>query len=189
MLQVDMTAQVRKTIGKGAARSLRRAGQTPAVVYGPQGKATSLQCDTKELSKGLLLIHRKNAFINLEIDEDGEKTVKHVIAKDIQTNPVYDTVLHADFYEVSLDKPMVFQVPLRYSGKARGVDLGGDMSILKNKVKVSGKLLDIPDFIEIDVAPLDRGASLSFGDIALPEGVSLAGNAGTVCVSISGVAD
>jgi len=189
MLQIDMTARVRKTVGKGAARTMRKGGNTPAVIYGAQGIAVSLECNTKDLTKGLLSIHRKNAFINLEIDEDGKKTLKHVIAKDIQTNPVSDTVLHADFYEVSLDNSMAFQVPIKYVGKAKGVDLGGDMSILKNKVKVSGKLLDIPDVVEVDVTSLERGASLSFGNLALPEGVTLASNAGTICVSISGVAE
>lgn len=189
MLQIDMTARVRKTVGKGAARTMRRSGNTPAVIYGPLGAPVSLECNTKDLTKGLLSIHRKNAFINLEIDEDGKKSVRHVITREIQTDPIQDNVLHVDFYEVFLDKPMVFQVPLKYVGKAKGVDLGGDMTILKNKVKVSGKLLDIPDVIEIDVAPLDRGAALTCKEIALSEGVSLVSAPDAVCVSISGVAE
>ena len=189
MLQIDMTARVRKTVGKGAARTMRRAGNTPAVIYGPLGAPVALECNTKDLTKGLLSIHRKNAFINLEIDEDGKKSVRHVITREIQTDPVQDNVLHADFYEVSLEKPMVFQVPLKYVGKAKGVDLGGDMTILKNKITVSGKLLDIPDVIEVDVAPLDRGAALTCKEIGLSAGVSLVTGPDTVCVSISGVAE
>ena len=189
MLQIDMTARVRKTVGKGAARTMRRAGNTPAVIYGPQGTPMSLECNTKDLTKGLLSIHRKNAFINLEIDEDGKKTVRHVVTREIQTDPVQDSVLHADFYEVSLEKPMVFQVPLKYVGKAKGVDLGGDMTILKNKISVAGKLLDIPDVIEVDVAHLDRGAALTSKDIGLSAGVSLVTAPDTVCVTISGVAE
>jgi large subunit ribosomal protein L25 len=189
MLQIDMTARVRKTVGKGAARTMRRAGNTPAVIYGPLGAPVALECNTKDLTKGLLSIHRKNAFINLEIDEDGKKSVRHVITREIQTDPIQDNVLHADFYEVSLDKPMVFQVPLKYVGKAKGVDLGGDMTILKNKVTVSGKLLDIPDVIEVDVAPLDRGDALTCKDLGLSAGVSLVTAADAVCVSVSGAAE
>ena len=189
MLQIEMTARVRKTVGKGAARTMRRAGTTPAIIYGPQGTPVVLECNTKELTLGLLSIHRKNAFINLEIDEDGKKTRRHVITREIQTDPIQDIVLHADFYEVSLDKPMVFQVPLKYVGKAKGVDLGGDMTIAKNKVAVSGKLLDIPDLIEVDVAPLDRGAVLTAKDLGLSAGVSLVTNPDTVCVSISAAAE
>lgn len=189
MLQIDMTARVRKTVGKGAARTSRRAGNTPAVIYGPLGAPVALECNTRDLTRGLLSIHRKNAFINLEIDEDGKKSVRHVVTREIQTDPVQDTVLHADFYEVSLDKPMVFQVPLKYVGKAKGVDLGGDMTILKNKVTVSGKLLDIPDVIEVDVAPLGRGDTLTCNDLGLSAGVTLVTAGNTVCVSISGTAE
>jgi large subunit ribosomal protein L25 len=189
MLQIDMTARVRKTVGKGAARTLRRAGNTPAVIYGPHGAPVSLECNTRDLTKGLLSIHRKNAFINLEIEEDGKKTVRQVITREIQTDPVQDNVLHTDFYEISLDKPMVFQVPLKYVGKAKGVDLGGDMTILRNKVAVSGKLLDIPDLIEVDVTPLDRGVALTCKDLGLAEGVSLVTDGDAICVSISGAAE
>src|SRR3989339_2278894 len=189
MLQIDMTARVRKSVGKGAARTMRRAGNTPAVIYGPLGAPVSLECNTRDLTRGLLSIHRKNAFINLEIEEDGKKTIRQVITREIQTDPVQDTVIHADFYEISLDKPMQFQVPLKYVGKAKGVDLGGDMTIAKNKVTVSGKLLDIPDFIEVDVAPLDRGAVLTAKDLGLSAGVSLVTAPDTVCVSISAAAE
>lgn len=189
MLQIEMTARVRKTVGKGAARTMRRAGNTPAIIYGPQGDPVSLECNTKDLTLGLLSIHRKNAFINLEIDEDGKKSIRHVITREIQTDPVQDTVLHADFYEVSLDKPMVFQVPLKYVGKAKGVVLGGDMTIAKNKVSVTGKLLDIPDVIEVDVTPLDRGATLTCKDLGLSAGITLVSKGDTVCVSISGAAE
>jgi len=189
MLQIAMTARVRKTVGKGAARTMRRAGNTPAVIYGPLGAPVSLECNTKDLTQGLLSIHRKNAFINLEIDEDGKKTLRHVITREIQTDPVQDNVLHADFYEVSLDKPMVFKVPLKYVGKAKGVDLGGDMTIVKNKVTVSGKLLDIPDVIEVDVAPLDRGVALTCKELGLSAGVTLVTDPDAVCVSISGAAE
>ncbi len=189
MLQIEMTARVRKTVGKGAARTMRRAGNTPAVIYGPLGAPISLECNTRDLTQGLLSIHRKNAFINLEIDEDGKKTLRHVITREIQTNPIHDNVLHADFYEVSLDKLMEFQVPLKYVGKAKGVDLGGDMTIIKNKVTVSGKLLDIPDFIEVDVAPLDLGAALTCKDLGLSAGLSLVTAPDTVCVSVSGATE
>lgn len=189
MLQIDMTARVRKTVGKGAARTMRRAGNTPAIIYGPQGTPVALECNTKELTLGLLSIHRKNAFINLEIDDDGKKTLRHVITREIQTDPVQDNVLHTDFYEVSLDKPMEFQVPLKYVGKAKGVVLGGDMTIARNKVTVAGKLLDIPDFIEVDVAPLGLGVALTCKDLGLSEGVSLVSKPEAVCVSISGAAE
>jgi len=189
MLQIDMTAQVRKGVGKGAARRARRAGNTPAVIYGPTGGTVALECNTRDLTRGLLAVHRKNAVINLEIDDDGKKTLRHVVTREIQTDPVQDSVLHADFYEISLDAPMVFQVPLRYSGKAKGVDMGGDMTIAMNTVTLKGKALDIPDFIAIDVTPLGPGATLTCGELGVSANVTLVDDRDSVCVSISGIAE
>jgi len=189
MLQIDMTAQVRKSVGKGAARRSRRAGNTPAVIYGPKGGAASLECNTRDLTRGLLSIHKKNAIINLEIDEDGKKSTRHVVTREIQTDPVQDTVLHADFYEISLEAPLVFKVPLRYSGKAKGVDMGGDMTITMTTVTLKGKALDIPDSITIDVTPLGLGAVVTCGDIAVPAEVTLLDKGDSVCVSISELAE
>ncbi|MFZ5775649.1 MAG: 50S ribosomal protein L25 [Thermodesulfobacteriota bacterium] len=189
MLNIAMTARVRTTKGKGAARTMRRNGNTPAVIYGPQGEPMSLECNTKELTMGLLSIHRKNAYVNLEIDDNGKKSVRHVMTKEIQTEPVSDELLHADFYEISLEKPMVFKVPLVYGGKAKGVEMGGDMTILKNKVALQGTVVDMPDSLEIDVTPLGPGGKFTCGELALPAGISLVDGADAVCVSISGTAE
>lgn len=188
MLQVEVTAQMRTKFGKGAARTMRRAGQTPAVVYG-KTEALSLEVDTRSFTKTLLAIARKNAVINLEINEGGKKNVKHVITKEIQKDPVLDSVIHADFYEISLDVPMVFVVPIRFSGKAKGVDMGGDLMISKEKLTLKGKALDIPDAVEVDVSPLGLGEKRTLGDLALPAGVTLLDSPETVCVAVSGTAE
>jgi len=189
MLQIDMMADVRKSVGKGAARTARRAGNTPAVVYGPKGGAVSLECNTKELTKGLLSIHRKNAIINLEITDGGNKTTRHVVTREIQVDPIQDNVLHADFYEISLESLMVFAVPLVYVGKAKGVDMGGDMTVGMTKVALKGRALDIPDSITVDVSALGLGAEFSCKELALPAGVSLVDSGDAVCVSVSGSAE
>lgn len=188
MLQIDMTAKVRSSFGKGANRSLRRAGQTPAVLYGPQCEPLALACDTKDLTMGLLSIHRQNAVINLAIDVDGKSSTRHVVTREIQTDPIMDSVLHADFYEISLDAPLSFDVPLKYVGKAKGVDMGGDMLITKNKIKLKGKALDIPNVIEIDVKPLGLGEAITCQDLPLPAGVTLEEDGRKVCVSVEGAA-
>lgn len=187
MLQVEMTAQVRTKFGKGAARTLRRAGQTPAVIYGKQ-ESLSLELDTHAFTKTLLSIHRKNAVINLTIDDGKKQSVKHVVTKEIQTDPLLNSVVHADFYEISLDAPMVFVVPIRYTGKAKGVDMGGEMTIAKEKLTLKGKALDIPDVLEVNVSALGIGDKMSFADIQLPAGVTMLDSPETVCVSVGGAA-
>lgn len=187
MLQVEVTAQLRTKFGKGAARTLRRAGQTPAVVYGKQD-SLALELNSHDFTKALLSIHRKNAVINLTITDGKKQSVKHVVTKEIQTDPLLNSVVHADFYEISLDAPMVFVVPIRYTGKAKGVDMGGDMSIAKEKLTLKGKALEIPDAVEVNVSALGIGEKMSFADIQLPAGVTMLDASETVCVSVSAAA-
>ncbi|MEW6593294.1 MAG: 50S ribosomal protein L25 [Thermodesulfobacteriota bacterium] len=187
MLQVDVAAQVRTKFGKGAARTLRRAGQTPAVVYGKQ-ESLALELDSHSFTKALLSIHRKNAVINLKVTDGKKESVKHVLPKEIQTDPLLNTVLHADFYEISLDEPRVFVVPIRYVGKAKGVDMGGDMTITKNKLTLRGKALEIPDVVEVNVSPLGIGEKMSFADIQLPPGLTMLDAPETVCVTVAAAA-
>ena len=183
MLKVDMAAQTRNTFGKGASRVIRRAGKTPAVLYGPKTDPIALELNTKDFTKGLLFINRRNAVVSLSVD-DGSKT-KHVMVREIQADPVHDTLVHADFIEISLDADMTLTVPIKLSGKAKGVDLGGEMHTPLTSIQLSGKPLDIPDFIEIDVAHLDIGDSLSCADLDIPAGISMATDASKTCVSVT----
>lgn len=183
MLQVDMTAQTRNTFGKGAARVIRRAGKTPAVLYGPKTEPVSLELNTKDFTKGLLFINRRNAVVSLNVD-DGSAT-RHVMVKEIQADPIHDTLVHADFIEISLEDEMTLAVPIKISGKAKGVDLGGDMHTPVTAVQLTGKPLDIPDFIEIDVAPLSIGESISCADLAIPAGVTLVTDGSSICASVT----
>lgn len=181
MLQVDVTARVRSNFGKGAARSLRRAGQTPAVLYGPKIDPIALEIDTRSFTKTLLGLKRRNAVVALDV-EGGDK--RHVLIKELQVDPVQDTLTHADFYVIHLDEPSVFSVPIQYEGKAVGVELGGELSIHIDSVDIKGKPLDIPDFIPLDISPLELGDKLICSDMSIPENVSLLDDADKVCVAI-----
>jgi len=186
MIQVDISAAVRSGTGKGVARSLRRAGKTPGVVYGSGGEATPLEFDTKDLTKALFYVHRRNAVVNLDIENNGKTERKHALIREVQVHPVKDTLMHADFCVIDLERERVFDVPVRFSGKAKGVDLGGDMIVACDSVPLKGKPLDIPDEVVVDVSGLGIGDAIVLGDISLPDGVALEANGDVVCVSVSG---
>jgi len=181
MLQYDLSAQVRNEFGKGSARSLRRAGGTPAILYGPKTEPVSLKFDTKILTNTLLDMQRRNAVFGLEIDGASKR---HVMVKEIQTKPVDDSLLHIDFCEVDMNQPMVLDVALKYSGKAKGVELGGEMNVFHAKVALKGLVLDIPDFIEIDVSDLGIGDRLHCGDLVVPDGVEILNDKDETCVVV-----
>lgn len=181
MLQVEMTAAVRTVTGKGPMRRLRSEGMTPAVVYGAGGDAQALQMDTKSLTATLLEIYRHNAVVTLNVENEGTKSV---VVKDVQTDPVTDSLIHADFCEIDLEKSKVFNVPLKFVGTAKGVDMGGKLETYATSVLLEGKPLDIPNDVTLDVTPIKIGDELTFSAIALPENVTMVTKADKACVGV-----
>jgi large subunit ribosomal protein L25 len=173
MLQYDLSAQVRKEFGKGSNRSLRREGGTPAVLYGPKVEPMTLKFDTKTLTNTLLAMQRRNAVFSIEIEGASTSGKRHVMVKEIQTKPVDDSLLHVDFCEVSMDTPVVLDVPIKFAGQAKGVEMGGEMNVFHTKVALKGLVLDIPDFIEIDVSDLNIGDRMHCGDLDIPAGIEI----------------
>ena len=155
MLQVEISASVRNTSGKGPMRQLRMKGMTPAVVYGGGAEAQKLQLDSKTLMSQLLEFYRKNTIVTLKVDGSAEKTV---MVGEVQTDPVSDTLIHVDFCEIDLQKDRAFTVPIILKGKAKGVDLGGRLETLTTEVVLEGKPLDIPDECVVDVSSMQIGS-------------------------------
>lgn len=181
MLQVEMSAKVRSSAGKGAMRRLRVSGKTPAIVYGGGSVALPLELDSKTLMQQLLAIYRRNVIVTLKVEGEGDR---HVLVGEVQTDPVRDTLIHADFCEIDLQKPRRFKVPVVFTGVAKGVDLGGEMFIEKKIVVLEGLPLDIPDECTLIVTDLKIGEHLNFGNIALPESIKLISDAKTICVKV-----
>lgn len=180
MLQVDMSASIRESFGKGAMRRLRVSGNTPAVLYGNDKDVTSLQLETKPFLKTLYQISRKNAVVNLSIDGD----TRHVMMREIQTDPVTDSIIHADFLEINLETARSFSVNIELIGKAIGVDRGGELVTHATVVRLEGAPLDIPETVEVDVSGVDAGESILFGNIKLPENVMMVSDGDIVCVEV-----
>ncbi len=181
MLQVDMSASKRESSGKGAMRRLRVSGNTPAVLYGNNNEVYSLQLETAPFLKSLFQINRKNAVVNLSIN--GENT-RHVLVREIQTDPVHDTLIHADFYEIDVMKARRFTVPVELTGKAKGLEFGGEMVTHKAAVELEGAPLDIPDVVKVDVSDLDIGDSICFSEMGIPANVKMVADGSSLCVEV-----
>ena len=136
MKEITINAQARTEYGKKASRDLRRAGQIPAVFYGVEkGEnglpvAKSIQVSEKELAK---LLYTPNVYIvNLVVDG---KSVKAIL-KDLQCDFVTDRPVHVDFYQITEDKPVVFEIPVKLNGLAEGVRAGGKLTLNVRKLAV-----------------------------------------------------
>lgn len=182
MITKEIATSIRDTFGKGPIGRMRAQGKTPGVVYSGGKEALPLEFETKVLFQELLDIQGRNAVITLKIDDGTEK---NVLVKEIQTDPLKDTLFHADFLEIDLHKQARFDVPITYSGKAKGEDLGGVQVIEKTELVLEGKPLDIPDNCTVDVSDLAIGDHITAGQIPLPDGVRLVSDSDMVCVLVA----
>lgn len=181
MLQIEMAASLRTTSGKGAMRKLRQNGMTPAVLYSKGSEGLSLQLETKSMTAQLLEISRRNAVITLKIEGEVDR---HVLLKEVQAHPVKDTLVHADFYEINTAEARIFNVPISFTGNAKGIDLGGILNVFSETVQLEGKPFDIPDACEIDVSEMDIGDTISFSAITVPENIIMISDPKDNCVSV-----
>jgi large subunit ribosomal protein L25 len=171
---IQLTGNARTGTGKGSARTLRRSGRIPAVIYGPDRQAASITVSTKDLE--MAMKHSSSAQPLFHLVVDGES--HPVMIREMQKDPVSGNLLHADFYEFDASKKMRVSVPLVTIGTAKGVEEGGLLQIIRREVEVLCRPTDIPDAIEVDVSGLDIGDSVHVlevpvkGDVEIPTDVN-----------------
>ena len=158
MKTIQVKAVKRENYGKKAAKAVRREGQIPAVLYGG-GETVSFSVDPREIKP---LIYTPNSYIvDLEIDGKTEKAV----LRDVQFHPIREEILHMDFYRVQPGKPVAISIPVRLTGNAEGVKIGGKLVLSARKLTVSAQLDKLPDELVIDVTPLGVGKTIFVGDL------------------------
>jgi len=170
---VELKAQVRKGSGKGVSRKLRASGSIPAVLYGSGSDSTSLSIRSAELVDLLRAEKGEAGFIKLIIQGEGQNLEKLSMIKELQTNPVTHTLIHADFYEIRMDRKLTMDVPLHLIGQPIGVEMGGEIHQFKRDLKVSCLPSAMPKFVELDISALDIGNTLRVADVKLAQGVEI----------------
>ena len=174
-VQINIKAKVRDQFGKEANKRLRRGGFTPAVLYGNREKALPLWFNTKDFLKQTHGEIHENVIFNLEIASDSthkEEKLRAII-KEIQYEPMKDTLVHIDFYEMVAGKLVSMEVPIEAIGEPRGVKIGGGMlEHIKREVLVECLPKFIPESIKVDITNLDLGGSIHVRDLTAPEGVT-----------------
>lgn len=171
MKQVTLSVRLREEKGKSAARKLRKNNQIPAIFYGPSREPLMLAVNLSDLRGVLKQATSENILLDLRIRGDGERGTSLAMLKELQTEPTKDVYLHADFYEISMDKELTIDVPIVLANTPVGVTNGGILQHIKRELSVSGLPGKLIDALEVDVSGLDIGDSLHVQDIRLPEGV------------------
>ena len=173
MEQLELNATVRKTTGNSPARELRRGGQIPAVLYGPQTESVLLTVNIKELEQIFKKGNIGSIILNLVI-QNGQKITKPAMIKEFQSHPVSGDFLHVDFYEIDMQRKINVMIPVVTKGICKGVELGGLLQIIRREIEVLCMPGDIPEAIEIDITDLDMGDSLHVDEIPLGDNVEIA---------------
>ena len=167
-----VNAQARADVGKGASRRLRRAGLVPAIIYGSDTDPEMLSLEHREIVKHL----EEEAFYSHILTIKAGGSEHKAVLKDLQRHPYKPQILHVDFLRVGDEDKIRMHVPLHFINEnvAPGVKLaGGLVSHLMNNAEIICKAKDLPEYLEIDLAHLEAGASVHLSDIKLPEGVEL----------------
>ena len=156
--------------GTGASLRLRNAGKVPGIVYGGEGEPQLIELDHNALWQAI----KKEAFHSTVLDmELAGKTAK-VLLRDLQIHPFKQQILHIDFQRVSAKQKIHMKIPLHYSGEEESNAVKIDKALVNhilNELEVSCLPADLPEAINIDLSKLEKGATLTLKDIALPKGV------------------
>jgi len=169
---IELNATIRRTTGNSAARALRRDAQIPAVLYGPNTESISLAVDTKDLEQALKFNPAGQVLFDLKIEND-EAATRPAMIKELQVHPVSQLFLHADFYEIAMDRKIRVRIPVTTTGKSVGVEMGGLLQLVRRELEVLCLPLEIPESIVLDVTDLTIGDSIHVEDIVAEGNVEI----------------
>jgi large subunit ribosomal protein L25 len=170
MADVVVSANRRPESGKNANRRLRSAGQIPGILYGARKEAVPVAVSPKEIGTILRSATGENTLFDLDLEGSRRK----VLIKDFQLEPVKGHLLHADFYEVALDKKLEVSVHVELHGVPVGVKVqGGILDFVTRELDIECLPTDIPEKIEVDVSGLELGKHLRVSDLQLPEKLTI----------------
>ena len=155
---VSMSGALREHVGKKDAKALRRDAKVPCVMY---GKSEQIMFSVPQTQFDRIIFNPEPCFV--EIDINGTK--HSAMLKDIDFHSVTEIVYHADFYELSDDKPVVMSIPVHTTGTSVGVMKGGKLAYKQKRLKVKSLPANMPSEILVDITNLDVAQRVKVQDI------------------------
>src|SRR4029079_16717293 len=165
----EIKATARPKAGKGAARSERRAGRVPGVIYGDSKPPVTISLDYAELRQKIYAGH----FLTTVYDLDLEGQKHRVIPRDFQLDAVRDNPLHVRCMRMCESAAIRVAIASRVveSETAPGVKRGGTVNMVTHTIDVMVKPEQIPDQIDVDISELEINYSKHLSDTQFPAGV------------------
>lgn len=184
MQRIELAADRRTGAGKGVARSLRREGKIPAVLYGG-GQSTLLSLSPSDLTKLLHSGAGENALIGLKVG-GGQEKERLAILREVQHDPLTGKPLHVDLFEVALDRAIRLKVHVEVTGETPlGVKEGGVLQHGIREIEVECLPTLIPEAVRVDASALKQGETVHIRDLQLGEGVRVLDDPALVVLSIT----
>lgn len=181
MAEIVVPAESRSETGKNANRRLRSRGMIPGVVYAEGKEAVAVAVSPRQIGMVLRSAAGENTLFDLELGGSRRK----VILKEFQREPLRGQILHADFYEVALDKPIEVSVHVELEGTPVGVKLqGGIVDFVTRELEVSCLPADIPEKIAVDISHLELNKHLRVSDLKLGDKVKILADADVVIAHV-----
>ena len=157
----ELNAELRESIGKGAARKLRARGRIPGVLYGSQGESAPLTVDPQALKKLIVAAPSPSFLVNLKINSK----IQRAMLKDVQIHPLRRELLHADFQRVEADHAVTLEVAIELTGDPVGLTDGGNLEVRSPFISLSGLPDKLPQSIELDISNMAIGDNLRAEDL------------------------
>lgn len=167
---VLLSAAERDRAGKGAARAVRREGRIPAVIYGDKKDPQKVSFEYMDLWKHIQ--HGRFLSTLVDIEVGGGNKVR-AIPRDIQFDPVKDTVIHVDFLRLGKGARIAVNVIVNFANEEEspGLTRGGVLNVVRYEIEVFCPADAIPEELVVDLTGLDIGDGVHISDVKLPEGV------------------
>jgi large subunit ribosomal protein L25 len=183
MARKELPVETREVTGKKVA-ALRRSGILPGNVYGKGLPSVSIQVGADTMEK-TLKVATANEVLDLKIV--GEKDTRPVVIQKVQRHPLTSSVLHAEFYQVSLTHTMRAEVPLVVVGTTEAIETyNGVLMMALESLHVEALPLDLPPRIEVDITPLvELEQSLHVRDLPIPANVTVLTDMDVMVVKIA----
>ena len=170
-MAITLKAEFRNVAGKGAARSVRKNQNIPAVIYGDKKEPVAICLNARDFEMLLKQPSLRTKLFQIETPKGNEDAM----LMDIQYHPVSDKVIHVDFKRIDVKSPVSVSVPLELANvdTSRGLKLGGVLNFAVRKVALRGLVHDMPEKIVVDLANLNIGEVIHGTDLVLPKGIEL----------------
>ena len=159
MKTITIKAEKRSEVGKSSTRKLRKEGHVPCVMYGGE-EVMHFHAHENDFRH---IVYTHDAFL-IKLEIDGK--IHNAVLKELQFHPVTDHLIHIDFVEVAVDKPVTMELPIRLVGSAVGIKNGGKSRQRRRTLKARGLLKDLPETLDIDITNADIGDVIKVGDLS-----------------------